>query len=318
MTRDGVSNVRSAFLLATVVLVAGVVISLGTGAVTGWDPQVFWELRLPRLLAGLAVGMALAISGAALQSVFANPLAEPYTLGISSGSALGAVIGLSIFPELEGAGAFAGFLGALVFTGVLLSASYRKGANAPTLLLVGVMLGFLGSSLVALWMALADPTGVASAVYWLMGDLSRARLEVAGLAFCATLVLGILLMNHSAALDAFLLGEEEARSVGVPVESERRTILLLVSLLIGLSVGLAGMVGFVGLLVPHLARARAGALHHRLIPLCALWGGALLVLADALGRRVAAPQELPVGVVTALLGVPAFLVFWLKRKRGSA
>jgi len=301
-------------MLMLLFLVIASVLSLATGSIEALDLQILRELRLPRLLTGLAVGMALAVSGAVLQSLFSNPLAEPYTLGISSGSALGAVIGISLFPGSWVGGAGMSFVGALVFASVLLIISFKKKAGSLALLLSGVMLGFLGSSLVALWMALADPSGVYAAVYWLMGDLSRARTESAAALLFVTVILYFLIHIHSSALDAFLTGEENARSVGIPVEQVRRRLLFLVSILIGLSVASSGMIGFIGLLIPHFVRRQTGVLHRHVLPLCAGWGAALLVLADVTGKRLAAPQELPVGVVTALVGVPVFLFFMMSER----
>lgn len=274
------------------------------------DPNIniIYYLRLPRALLASAVGAGLAVSGAALQAMFANPLCEPYTLGISSGSALGAVIGASLGLEWVYSGlAGTAFIGALVFTVILFFIARKLGHGVTALLLSGVMLGFFGSSMVALWMALSDVGGLVSALLWLLGDLSRARLKGASFTLGFVLLLSGLVWYRSRDLDAMLIGEEEALSVGVDVTRSRRGLIVLVSLLVASCVGAAGMVGFVGLIVPHFARRSVGSLHTRLIPLCALMGAAVLTGADVIARVAASPVELPVGVVTALVGAPLFV-----------
>jgi iron complex transport system permease protein len=294
------------------------VLALKYGAVPDAGFDLVLDLRFPRVLLATAVGAGLAVSGAVLQALFANPLCEPYTLGISSGAAVGAVIGAAAGMDWSVAGlAGSGFAGALVCTGALYAISLRVTGNFP-LLLAGVMLGFLGSSLVALWMALADSNGFIAALSWLLGDLSRAR--AGGAAFVAVAIGGLLavLWTRWRQLDAFLLGSEAALSLGVPVARARRRIILLTSLVVGICVSASGMIGFVGLVVPHFVRRFEGALHYRLIPLCAIWGAAALVGADALARVAARPYELPVGVVTALAGAPLFLWVMLRRRGETA
>lgn len=308
-------------------------LALRVGSVSDTSEELFWvivrELRLPRALLASALGAGLALSGAVLQALFANPLCEPYILGISSGAALGSVLGIGLGLPLAVAG-FTGsaFLGAASFVGALLFLSRRLGGTAhgghaldggTGLLLVGVMLGFLGSSLVALWMALADPSGVHAAMGWLLGDLSRARLS--GAVFSAALVLGFVfvLLAHARALDTLLLGEETAQALGTSVHKMRRRLVWLVSLLVAVCVSAGGMIGFVGLVIPHLARMAVGATHRRMLPVCAIWGAAALTASDILARVIVAPAELPVGVVTALAGAPLF--FWVfareSRRSGS-
>jgi ABC-type Fe3+-siderophore transport system permease subunit len=175
------------------------------------------------------------------------------------------------------------------------------------------MLGFLGSSLVALTLALSDPNSVSSAMYWLLGDLSRARLAGAAGALVGSVVLSFLIWTRWRELDALLTGEESAMAIGVSVTQARRRIVVLSSLLIGLCVAGAGMIGFIGLVIPHFVRRFSGSLHLTLLPLCALWGAAALTFSDAVGRAVLRSGELPVGVVTALIGAPIFL--WVITQR---
>jgi len=289
------------------------ILNLKTGPISDADLQLLLALRLPRALLASAVGMGLAVAGAALQALFTNPLCEPYTLGISSGSALGAVIGLSwgvegIFVGLAGPA----FLGASVFSSILFFIAHRARQGSSTLLLSGVMLGFLGSSLVAVWMALSDPNGIQGILYWLLGDLSRARLQGSLITLITTLVLSFFIWRHSRAMDALLIGEEGALSLGISVVTIRQRTIILTSLLVAVCVSSAGMIGFVGLVIPHFIRKLVGSLHIRLIPLAALLGATTLTLADCLSRIIARPYELPVGVITALLGAPIYLWILLR------
>jgi len=295
--------------------IVAIVFALKFGATGGSDPEIVAQIRLPRVILASAVGMGLSVAGATLQALFANPLCEPYTLGISSGAALGAVIGVALGLEMSMAGlAGSAFLGALVFAFVLYLIARRTRSASMSLLLAGVVMGFFGSSLVALWMALADSSGVQGAMLWLMGDLSRARPGGSVFTFTAVLILALMVWSRWRALDAFLMGEDTAGSLGVSVSAVRRRLVIILSLLIGLCVSAAGMIGFVGLVVPHFARRQCGSVHLGLLPACAVWGAAVLVLADLVARVAARPYELPVGVVTALVGTPLFM--WMILRRG--
>ena len=303
------------YLFGFLALVLAILFALRWGSVENADLGLIVQLRLPRVLLASAIGMGLAVAGAALQALFANPLCEPYTLGISSGSAFGAVLGASLGFNWMFAGiAGTAFIGAFLFAAILYLISLRPGTGNLTLLLAGVMLGFLGSSLVAIWMTLMDSNGIQSAMLWLLGDLSRARMKGALFSFATSLVLSVLVISRWRDLDALLTGEEAALSLGVPVASVRRRLILLTSLLVALCVSGGGMIGFVGLIVPHFARRFVGSLHLRLLPLCALWGAAALTAADGVARYAARPYELPVGVVTALVGAPLFIWIMLQRR----
>ena len=303
-------------LLGCFVWVLSLILALYLGSVANAEWSLIAELRLPRALLAGAVGMGLAVAGASLQAVFSNPLCEPYTLGISSGAALGAVLGSTLGLDWNYAGlAGPAFLGALLFTSVLLVISLRSGASTLGLLLTGVMLSFLGSSLVAVWMAFADANGIQGAMVWLMGTLSRARLEGALLSLFCAAILSVGIWSRWRELDALLLGEEGAAALGISVGPARRRLILLSALLVGLCVSGGGMIGFVGLMVPHLVRRRIGSLHFALLPACAVWGAASLTLADTAARVVARPYELPVGVVTALVGAPLFVMVLMGSSR---
>ncbi len=305
----------SALLLLLMLSAAALVASLLVGELS-WaetDPATLWSIRGTRALLAFGVGGALAVAGMLLQAQFSNPLCEPYTLGVSSGAALGAVLSgaLGVGAVIEGM-AVGPLLGALLFA-IPLLAIHRVEA----LLLAGVLLGLLGSSLVALVMALSDARGVVQALGWLLGDLSRAT----NLGAAMVLVLGfgvmILVRRRHAELDTLLMGEKQARSVGVPVESLRREIVVASSLLVALGVAFSGMIGFVGLMVPHAIRQWQGAAHRRALPLAWLAGGIALVVSDTVGRAVFSPRDVPIGVVTALIGVPFYGILRFMQARGE-
>lgn len=298
--------------------IASSLLALRLGAVADASLQLITDIRLPRVLLASCLGMGLSVAGAALQVLFSNPLCEPYTLGISSGSALGAVIGATLgFQWALGGLVGSAFLGAVAFAGILYLISLRPESRNITLLLAGVMLGFFGSSLLALWIAMSDSNGLQGSMVWFFGDLSRARMSGTAMALAGVSLLTLIIWMDWRSLDALLLGEEGAETLGVDVQRIRRRIIVLTSLLIGICVSAGGMIGFVGLVVPHFSRRWVGSLHLKLIPHCAIWGAVMLTLADCLSRILVIPYELPVGVVTALIGSPLFLWIML-RQRGAS
>lgn len=288
--------------------------SASNGAVQDLEWDLVMSLRIPRILLATFAGAGLAIAGLALQALFTNPLCEPYILGISSGAAAGAVIGES-FEFFAGTGGALGlmgmmlmaFVGSLAFSMVIWGLSFFKSMTNATILLVGVALGFLGTSILAVWIALNDPNGLQGALIWLFGDLSRASL---GLSITVGVIVAasyFYLYRIRGQLDGLLLGEEGAISVGVSVDRLRRGLILWISLLVGCLVSVCGSIGFVGLIVPHLARLMVGSLHRAALPVSACLGAVLLTVADQLARTIAPPVELPVGVITAFIGAPFFL-----------
>ncbi len=311
---------RRVMLHAVSMLVIAFLASLTIGSM-GWkawfdSPSLLWELRGTRALLASAVGGALAVAGALLQVVFTNPLCEPYTLGISSGAALGAVLVGAFWGEALAGGLGSGALvGALVFTLPILALASKRGMGGAPLLLAGVMLGFFGSSLVALVMALKASSGVSQALVWLLGDLSRVGSLGAWSSLAVCILTTTWIYRRSAELDTLLLGEGAARSVGVDVDGLRREVILVCSVLVASAVACAGMVGFVGLMVPHWVRGRAGSLHRKVLPLCLIWGAFSVIFADAAGRALFSPREIPVGVLTALVGGPAYL-YWIRKRAG--
>jgi iron complex transport system permease protein len=286
------------------------------------DPTVssiFWQIRLPRILLALLGGAALAVSGLGFQTLFRNALAEPYTLGISSGAALGAVLALRLQGgeflglSIVGLASFAGALGATAL--IVGLAPHRQGIQTSTLLLAGVAVSLSCSAIILFLQYLADSTQTFRMVRWMMGGLSVVGYgEVLWL---LPWVLGgsAVLFALRWELNLLLTGEELAASRGVDLARLRRLVLLATSLMIGVLVAVAGPIGFVGLIVPHMLRRVVGHDHLFLIPACILGGGAFLTLCDAVGRTVMAPAELPVGILTALLGGPFFLWLLVWRRR---
>jgi iron complex transport system permease protein len=288
--------------------------ALRFGVVEGASWELIRELRLPRIILATAVGLGLAITGAALQAVFSNPLCEPYTLGISSGAALGTVLGITLGEQLDFYGfTLSAFVGAFLFVFILDVISKRPSSTTVTVLLTGVMLSFLGSSLVSLWMAMAEPGGMQSAVFWLMGGLSRANSFGSVLVLALTVTVSFLVWIESRGLDALLMGEDQALSVGVDVPRVRRRIIFYTSIIIGICVSSSGQIGFIGLMIPHFVRRFSGSLHQNLIPLCGIWGAIILILGDLGARILGGGYELPVGVLTALIGAPLFIFILSKR-----
>ncbi len=292
-------------------------ISVDPGAaLTGDDPlarTLVFDLRLPRALAAFATGGLLALAGALMQVLLRNPLADPYVLGISGGAAVAALLSL-----LAGLGGLllAGnaFLGALASMLLVFGLAHGRGAWTTTrLLLTGVVVAAGWGAVISLLLALAPARDLHGMLFWLMGDLSQPPTPWWGLLICG---LGLLLCLPLARdLNVLARGELAAAALGVTVPRLRLQLYFIASLLTGAAVTIAGSIGFVGLVIPHLLRLAGLRDHRHLLPGCVLAGGSLLVLADTLARSVVAPQQLPVGVITALLGVPLFL--YLLNRRGG-
>ncbi len=285
---------------------------LGAAALT---PEQIWEFRVPRILLALLVGASLASSGACLQALFRNPLADPFILGIAAGGALGAAAAL-----LCGAPSFlipfVAFLFALGTAGMVARLGQVNGAvRLDTLLLAGVAMNALLSSLLSLLLYLNAHRILVSAVYfWLMGGFQMATWREVSL-MAPYALLGLLVpFYHARALNALLFGEEWAHYSGVEVETVKRWLLVSAALSCGAAVSVAGIIGFVGLIAPHLVRLLLGPNHRTLVPGAALFGAGLLLCCDTLARVIARPAELPVGIFTALCGVPFFL-FLLRQAR---
>jgi iron complex transport system permease protein len=266
------------------------------------------NLRAPRVLLAFLVGGSLGICGAALQAMIRNPLAEPYLLGLSSGAGLGAVIAIATRaggPWAVPVAAFAGAISAVALVYRLSLVSGRR-LDPHVLLLSGVVVGAFAGALMSAIMVLSDAPGVRNAFLWLLGGFGSASWQaLAVFTVYAVLPLGLLLF-HARSLDLIALGDEPAHHLGAEVDRIRRLVYLCTALLTAASVASCGIVGFVGLVVPHAVRTVFRPLHRSLLPVVFLVGGCFLVLADVVSRTAVRPLELPVGVITALIGVPLF------------
>lgn len=273
---------------------------------------LIFELRLPRTLAAFATGGLLAVAGALMQVLLRNPLADPYVLGLSGGAAVGALLAM-----LAGLGAAlvsgSAFAGALLATLLVFGLAHGTGSWTPSrLLLTGVVVAAGWGAVITLMLAIAPAQRLPGMLYWLMGDVSYARAPWPGLMLL--LIVCLVLFPLGRSLNVLARGPLQAAALGVAVRPLEWLIYLVASLLTATAVTTAGSIGFVGLVVPHMLRLVLGNDQRIILPACALAGGTLLVLADTLARVVIAPEQLPVGVITALLGVPTFL-YLLYRSR---
>ena len=273
---------------------------------------LIWDLRLPRTLAAFATGGLLAVAGALMQVLLRNPLADPYVLGLSGGAAVGALLAM-----LAGMGTLlisgSAFAGAMLATVLVFGLAHGTGSwTASRLLLTGVVVAAGWGALITLMLALTPSYKLPGMLYWLMGDVSYARTPWPALLVLALAILVIMPLARN--LNVLARGSMQAAALGVSVRPLEWTIYLLASLLTATAVTTAGSIGFVGLIVPHMLRLALGNDQRIILPASALAGGTLLVLADTLARTVIAPEQLPVGVITALLGVPTFL-YLLHRSR---
>lgn len=271
----------------------------------GLGRDIVLELRLPRALAAFAVGGLLALAGVQMQVLLGNPLADPYVLGLSGGAAVGALLALLAGGAgvLVGGGALGGALASVV---LVFGLAHGRGIWSPTrLLLTGVVVAAGWGAAISFLLAVAPQQNLPGMIFWLMGDLSHAHQALPALAI---LVMGLLLaLPQARQLNLLARGEQQAAVLGVSVAPLRLQLYLSASLLTAVAVTLGGSIGFVGLVVPHMLRLWSGGDHRLLLPASVLAGGTLLLLADTLARTIIAPQQLPVGVLTALVGVPLFL-----------
>jgi len=276
--------------------------------------NIVWLIRFPRVLLAVLVGGALAVVGVTMQAMVRNPLADPYLLGVSSGASVGAVsvIAWGVFSFAGGyalpLGAFLGALASCVLVYMLAHANGRL--LAPRLILAGVAIGYFLSGVTSLIMMTADQRELARSVLaWMLGNMAGTQWSDLGLPALALFIGVSWLLLQSRALDVLLLGEETANTLGVDTTLTRRTLFLIVSLLTGIMVAVSGAIGFIGLMIPHIVRMLTGSAHRRVLPLSALVGAIFLVWVDVVARMAFAPVEVPVGIITALLGGPFFV--WL-------
>ncbi|TCD23092.1 iron ABC transporter permease [Pseudomonas sp. IC_126] len=285
---------------------------------------ILGQIRLPRALLGMAAGAVLALAGVAMQGLFRNPLADPGLIGVSSGAALGAAMTIvggeligGISPLLEPyLLSLSAFVGGLGVTALVYRLGRREGrTDVATMLLAGIALTALAGAMIGLFTYLADDSTLRTLTFWNLGSLNGASYARLWPLLLVTVAVMCWLPRRARALNALLLGESEARHLGFDVERLKRELVFCTALGVGAAVAAAGMIGFVGLVVPHLVRLLVGPDHRLLLPASALAGGSLLLLADLLARLVLVPAELPIGIVTALLGAPFFLYLLLRGRR---
>ncbi|WP_274628727.1 FecCD family ABC transporter permease [Arvimicrobium flavum] len=319
-------------------LTAGASDASAVAVLTGWlsgtardaalsarDHIIVYDIRLPRIVLGMLVGAGLAVSGAVMQGLFRNPLADPGLVGVSAGASLGAVSvivlgGTVLAPMVQALGSYAlpvsAFLGGLAVTIVLYRVSTRQGRTSiATMLLAGIALAALAGALTGILVFVADDRQLRDLTFWQLGSLAGATWTKIG-ASAPIIVLGLAASPFLArGLNALALGEATAAHLGVPVQRLKHVAIVMVSAVVGASVAVSGGIGFVGIVVPHLLRLAIGPDNRYLLPASALLGAILLLIADAISRTIVAPAELPIGIVTAAAGAPFFL--WiLLRKRG--
>lgn len=291
---------------------------MSDGSLTPLQDQAVWQFRVPRSLLAALSGAGLALAGAMMQAVVRNPLAEPYILGVSSGASVGAVLvivsGGATFLGLTMSGA--AFVGAMVACILVAMLARIRGELSPTrMILAGVALGALLSAMTSYLTLTTDAQNVVSVMFFLLGSVSAADMSSLLIPAVALAIACIAVFGLSRSMNALLAGDESAMAVGVRTTRLRGLLLVLASLLTGAIVAVSGGIGFVGLVVPHMARLLVGSDHRRMLPITVLGGALFLMVADLLARTVAMPTEIPLGILTAFVGAPFFL--WLMRSGGE-
>ncbi|MFS1518106.1 FecCD family ABC transporter permease [Bacillus sp. SCS-151] len=283
--------------------------------------NIIMAIRLPRVILAFIVGSSLAIAGAAFQGLLKNPLADPYTLGVSSGASVGAVIvlffgihipfiGKFTLPIFSISFAFLSLILVLVF-----ARAVEKSMSVETIILTGIIFSSFLGSIISLMIALTGEE-LRQIINWLLGSVAMRGWDYIKIILPFYMVGIVLLLGNGRELNAFSFGEESAKVLGVNVAKRKMTILAASSLLTGAAVAVSGTIGFVGLVIPHITRLLWGPNHVRLLPLSMLNGGAFLVIADLIARTIITPRELPIGVITALIGAPVFAYIFISNRRG--
>ena len=295
------------------------------------DPQattILVKIRIPRLIMGIIVGSGLAVSGCVMQALFRNPMADPGLLGVSSGAALGAMITIvlsvhfmhyiadALVMHMIPIMAFAGGLCTLLIIHRLSRINSR--IDIPTMLLAGIALNSIIGALIGLLSYISDDGQLRRLIFWGLGSLEVTNWTRISVAAAVILPASVVMTCYAKHLNANLLGENEARHLGIDIEKMKTMLIVLVSLIVGVCVALSGIIGFVGLLVPHLVRMVTGPDHRLLLPACGIFGAVLLVLADILARTLIAPAQIPIGIITAILGGPFFLWLLVRHRRKLA
>lgn len=285
-------------------------------ALTDPERTIIFSIRLPRIIFAALVGAALSMAGVVFQALLRNPLADPYILGISGGSAVGAILGIIVgISAIPFAVPAAAFLGAIL-TIVVVFGIAETGRALPSniLLLAGVVVNAFFSAVIMFLISISSNMELHSIMFWLMGDLSLASGGELLLSSLFLLLGFAVIYSYARPLNLVVTGEEAALQLGVEIENTKRILLIVASLITAMAVSIGGIIGFVGLMVPHMVRMMFGSDHRLLIPAATLFGAVFMVFADTLARTIMAPSELPVGVITAICGAPYFI--YLLRKRG--
>ncbi|MGF1767462.1 iron ABC transporter permease [Enterovibrio makurazakiensis] len=284
---------------------------------------IIQQVRLPRTLLAIAVGGILAICGAVMQGLFRNPLADPGIIGVSAGASLGAAIAIVLFGGMIGHTAlltlgtvplFAFLGGALATFAIYYMGTNSNGTSVTIMLLAGVALGAIAGAGMGLLNYFADDQALRDLSLWTMGSLAGASWDSISFACISLFLLAFFYQRNAKKLNALLLGEAEARHLGIDVQSLKRQLILLTAAGVGVTVALSGMIGFIGLVVPHIARMLTGPDHRSLLPVSLVLGGLILLVSDMIARTIVAPLEIPVGIVTAAIGAPFFLALLLKQR----
>jgi iron complex transport system permease protein len=277
---------------------------------------IIWRIRLPRVLLAALVGATLSLGGLVFQALLRNLLAEPYILGISGGSAIGAIAGILLgFTRFPGV-SFTAFLGSIVtLMLILVMTSGQSVLKKESLLLSGVMVNAFCSSVIMFLISLTQDARLHNIIFWLMGDLSTADIHQVGLLAAMLLPCFIIIFRHSHAMNLLLMGKEMAQSTGLNIRVVTITLLVTSSFMVSATVSYCGLIGFVGLVMPHLLRLIFGPDHRVLVPACILGGGSYLVICDLMARTLPEQGEMPAGVVTALIGAPLFILLLKRSER---
>ncbi|MDA8137067.1 MAG: iron ABC transporter permease [Desulfobacteraceae bacterium] len=289
----------------------------------GEDPQarllrdIIWRLRLPRVLMAGLVGATLSLGGMVFQVLLRNPLAEPYILGVSGGSAIGAIVGILMgLSRIPGVW-LTSFAGSLAVLGVLfVMAGGRAFARSYPLLLSGVMVNAFCAAVIMFLVSMAQDSRLHDIIYWLMGDLAASTLDMVLALAAAVLPCFVLIFTRSHAMNLLALGSDMARSMGVNLTATMVLLLVVTSLMVSATVSYCGLIGFVGLVIPHMLRLMLGPDHRVLTPACILGGAAFMVVCDVLARTLPAQGEMPVGVISAIIGAPLF-IYLLRKSQGK-
>ena len=322
---QGISLIMFFLLLLTMIisLVLGTaevsfkqILSILTGTIPMDDPArlVILKIRLPRIILAGLVGFSLSLGGVVFQAILRNPLADPFILGVSSGAAFGAVLGIFLGFSFSIGVPVLSFGGALLTICMVMYLGSRKmGVESSTILLTGVIINAFFTSIIMFFISTTADSRLHTMLFWLYGDLSQSQYGQLAIIAPVVFIASIFLYGLAREMNLITAGEETALQLGVDVERAKKACLLIVSVIMGLVVAFSGLIGFIGLIVPHLARMSFGSDHRLLIPVACLGGATFLIIADTLARTVVSPSELPVGVITAFMGAP-FFIYLLKIK----